>query len=145
VLMTAAEAFFLQAEAVQRGFATGDAKAFYEDGVKEAFTASGLTVADATTYLAKSVANVSWASSTDKIEAIITQKWIAMFSLTGFEAWSEVRRTGFPRVPLATKAVQAKAPARLFYPTSEIATNSDNVTAQNVTSQFDNKIFWAKK
>ena len=145
VLMTAAEAFFLQAEAVQRGYATGDAKALYEAGVTEAFTAAGLTAADATTYLAKSVANIGWASSTDKIEAIITQKWISMFSLTGFEAWSEVRRTGFPRVPLATKAIQAKAPARLFYPTSEIATNSESVSAQNVTSQFDNKIFWAKK
>jgi Starch-binding associating with outer membrane len=145
VLMTAAEAFFLQAEAVQRGYSTGDAKALYEAGVTEAFTAAGLTAADATKYLATSVNNVSWASSTDKIEAIITQKWVSMFSLTGFEAWCEVRRTGFPRVPLATKAVQAKAPARLFYPTSEIATNSENVAAQNVTSQFDNKIFWAKK
>ncbi len=145
VLMTAAEAFFLQAEAIQRGYATGDAKAIYEAGVTEAFTAAGLTAADATTYLAKAVNNIGWASSTDKIEAIITQKWISMFSLTGFEAWSEVRRTGFPRVPLATKAIQAKAPARLFYPTSEIATNSESVSAQNVTSQFDNKIFWAKK
>lgn len=145
VLMTAAESFFLQSEAAQRAYTTNDAKALYESGVKEAFTAAGLTVADATTYLAKSVNNVSWASSTDKIEAIITQKWVAMFSLTGFEAWSEYRRTGFPRVPLATRAIQAKAPARLFYPTSEIATNSENVAAQNVTSQFDNKIFWAKK
>ena len=145
VLMTAAESFFLQAEAAQRGYISGDAKALYEAGVTEAFTTAGLTAADATAYLAKPINNVNWASSTDKIEAIITQKWVAMFSLTGFEAWSEYRRTGFPRVPLATKAIQAKAPARLFYPTSEISTNSENVAAQNVTSQFDNKIFWAKK
>jgi Starch-binding associating with outer membrane len=145
VLMTAAESFFLQSEAVQRGYTTGDAKALYEAGITEAFTAAGLTSTEAATYYARTTPNVGWAASTDKIEAIITQKWVAMFSLTGFEAWSEVRRTGFPRVPLATKAVQAKAPARLFYPTSEIATNSENVAAQNVTSQFDNKIFWAKK
>ena len=145
ILMTAAESFFLQSEAVQRGYTTGDAKALYEAGITEAFTAAGLTAAEATAYYAKTTPNVGWAASTDKIEAIITQKWIAMFSLTGFEAWSEVRRTGFPRVPLATRAVQAKAPARLFYPTSEIATNGENAAAQNVTSQFDNKIFWAKK
>jgi Starch-binding associating with outer membrane len=145
VLMTAAESFFLQSEAVQRGYTTGDAKALYEAGITEAFTAAGLTAAEAATYYARTTNNIGWAASTDKIEAIITQKWIAMFSLTGFEAWSEVRRTGFPRVPLATKAVQAKAPARLFYPTSEIATNGENAAAQNVTSQFDNKIFWAKK
>jgi hypothetical protein len=145
VLMTAAESFFLQAESVQRGFTTGDAKALYESGVTEAFTASGLKAADATAYLATPTSNVNWDISTDKIEAIITQKWIGMFSLTGFEAWSEFRRTGFPKVPLATKAIQAKAPARLFYPSSEISTNAENVAAQNVTSQFDNKIFWAKK
>lgn len=145
VLMTAAESFFLQAEAIQRGFMTGDAKATYEAGITEAFTAAGLTAADAAGYYGSSIVNANWANSPDKIEAIITQKWVAMFSLTGFEAWSEFRRTGFPKVPLATKAVQAKAPARLFYPTSEIATNADNVAAQNVTSQFDNKIFWAKK
>ncbi len=145
ILMTAAESFFLQAEAVQRGFMTGDAKALYEAGITEAFTAAGLTAADAATYYGSSIVNASWAGSPDKIEAIITQKWVAMFSLTGFEAWSEFRRTGFPKVPLATKAIQAKAPQRLFYPTSEISTNAENVAAQNVTSQFDNKIFWAKK
>jgi Starch-binding associating with outer membrane len=145
ILMTAAESLFLQAEAVQRGYITGDAKALYEAGVSEAFIASGLKAADATAYLATATSNVNWDISTDKIEAIITQKWIGMFSLTGFEAWSEFRRTGFPKVPLATKAIQAKAPARLFYPSSEISTNAENVAAQNITSQFDNKIFWAKK
>jgi hypothetical protein len=144
-LMTAAESLFLQAEAAQRGFTSADAKALYEAGITEAFTNAGLTATDAATYYARNTNNVGWAASTDKIEAIITQKWVGMFSLTGFEAWSEFRRTGFPRVPLATKAIQAKAPARLFYPSSEIATNSENVAAQNVTSQFDNKIFWAKK
>ncbi len=144
VLMTAAESFFLQAEAAQRGYTTGDAKALYEAGITEAFTAAGLTATDASTYYNTATKNVSWAASTDKIEAIITQKWVAMFSLTGFEAWCEFRRTGFPKVPVATKAIQQKNPARLFYPTSEISTNSDNVSAQNVTSQFDNKIFWAK-
>jgi hypothetical protein len=145
ILMTSAESLFLQAEAAQRGYTSGDAKALYEAGVSEAFIVAGLLSADATAYLATTTSNVSWSASTDKIEAIITQKWIAMFSMTGLEAWSEFRRTGFPKVPLATRAIQQKAPARLLYPTSEIATNSENVTAQNVTSQFDNKIFWAKK
>lgn len=145
VLMTAAESFFLQSEAIQRGYTTGDAKAIYEAGVTEAFIASGLKAADATAYLTSGVNNVGWDASTDKIEAIITQKWVAMFSFTGFEAWCEFRRTGFPKVPLATKAIQPKAPARLFYPSSEASTNSANVIAQNITSQFDNKIFWAKK
>ncbi len=44
--------------------------------------------------------SVKWddAASTDaKLERIITQKWLAMYP-DGQEAWSEYRRTGFPRL-----------------------------------------------
>ena len=33
----------------------------------------------------------------EQLEQIITQKWIAMFP-DGQEAWSEFRRTGYPRI-----------------------------------------------
>ena len=146
VLMTAAEGFFLQAEAVQRGYISGDAKALYNAGIAESFKYLGVANAAtaATTYAARATPLVGFDASPDKIEAIITQKWIAMASLTGFEAWSEFRRTGFPRIPLATKAIQPKYPQRLFYPTSEVSTNPENVLAQGTLNQFDNKIFWAK-
>ena len=41
------------------------------------------------------------ASDEKKMERLITQKWIAMFP-NGQEGWSEIRRTGYPKVfPLA--------------------------------------------
>lgn len=147
VLMTAAEGFFLQAEAVQRGYLTGDAKTLYNGGILESYKYLGVPNAAtaAAAYAARTTPLVGFDASPDKIEAIITQKWIAMASLTGFEAWSEFRRTGFPRIPLATKAIQPKYPQRLFYPSSEVSNNPDNVLAQGQLNQFDNKIFWAKK
>ena len=125
-LMTAAEAWFLKAEAGLRGWAgAGTVQTDYETGVKTSFAQYGL---DATTYLqdgtstAKpytdpksitagqndvlagsqwlSTITVKWdgAASFDKnLERIITQKWLAMYP-DGQEAWTEFRRTGYPKL-----------------------------------------------
>ena len=37
------------------------------------------------------------ASNEEKLERIITQKWIEIFPL-GNEAWAEYRRTGYPKL-----------------------------------------------
>lgn len=147
VLMQSAESLFLQAEAVQRGYTAGDAKKLYDSGILESFkflSVPGSATA-AAAYSAVPVNTVDFASSTDKIQAIITQKWIVLGAFGGFEAWSEFRRTGFPAVPLSTRAVGTKQPARFLYPNQELGTNEANVKAQGTISQFDTKIFWAKK
>jgi len=145
-VMLAAESFFLQAEAVQRGYlTTGTAKDLYQKGIVESFRYFGVTNAGtaAATYYALETANVGWDSSTDKIEAIITQKWIANTGINGFEAWSDFRRTGFPKVPLSTKAQGTQHPLRLIYPNSELGTNPENVKAQGEVTAFT-KLFWEK-
>jgi hypothetical protein len=125
-LMTAAEAWFLKAEASLRGWAgAGDAGTDYNNGVTASFAQYGL---DATAYLndATSTAaqyidpkaitagqnnittgspylstiTIKWdnsASTAQKLERIITQKYIAMFP-DGQEAWSEFRRTLYPKL-----------------------------------------------
>lgn len=123
-LMTAAEAWFLKAEAALRGWAkAGDLKENYENGIITSFDQYGLTTA--TTYLGddkktpapyidpnaitpneNDVTSTPWLSTITikwdngdpfdrKLERIITQKWISMFP-EGQEAWSEFRRTGYP-------------------------------------------------
>lgn len=146
VLMTAAESFFLQAEAAQRGLMTGNVQALYESGMNEAFKLADLTAADAQSFYSASVNPlVNFSTATNKLQTIITQKWVAMSSHNGFEAWCEFRRTGFPAgVPLSVAAQTPKHPARLLYPLSEAAANTDNVKAQGNISQFDNKLFWMK-
>ncbi len=51
-LISAAESYFLQAEAVARGYASGDVSALIQQGITASFTATGLTAADATAYFA---------------------------------------------------------------------------------------------
>ncbi|MCR5888926.1 SusD/RagB family nutrient-binding outer membrane lipoprotein [Hymenobacter sp. J193] len=74
-----------------------------------------------------------------KQEIIIYQKYLALNSVASVEAWDDFRRTGFPKIPLAGQAAEAKFPARLLYPLSELSTNSANVPTG--VTQYS-KIFW---
>ena len=157
-LMTAAEAWFLKAEAALRGWAgAGDAQTDYENGVKASFAQYNL---DATAYLQNatsqpapyvdpvnpannvpagspylSTITIKWDPSAffDRyLERIITQKWLAMYP-DGQEAWSEFRRTGFPKLfPVVVNKSQGKIPAgqfvkRINFPASEYSTNPKGV------------------
>lgn len=114
-----AESYFLRAEGALRGWDMGGtAESFYEEGVKASFEENGVSGADdylqgTTTMTAysdpKNPANnsqaisdvvVKWddnATFEQKLEKIITQKWIAMYP-EGTEAWVEFRRTGYPKL-----------------------------------------------
>ncbi|MDH6251830.1 hypothetical protein M2347_001557 [Chryseobacterium sp. H1D6B] len=122
-LFTAAETWFLKAEAALKGYAgAGDTKADYETGVQKSFGEWGksgdaaaylmnATATEAPYYDPKNAANtintgdaqlstitIAW-NNTDsnerKLERIITQKWLALYP-NGPEAWAEQRRTGYP-------------------------------------------------
>lgn len=118
-ITSAAEAYFLRAEGVLRGWnmGGGTAREYYEAGVRASFANLGAKGVDE--YLASDAApedyidpvnpsnNISapskvtpkWDESLDneqKLEKIITQKYIAIFP-DGEEAWTELRRTGYPK------------------------------------------------
>ena len=65
-------------------------------------------------------------------ERIITQKWIAMFP-NGQEAWSEFRRTGYPKLfrpkqNLAPSIIDTQlGPRRLLYNETELSSNTVEV------------------
>jgi len=155
--MDASEAYFLRAEGAVRGWnMNGTAKDLYETGVKTSFAYWGASGSDA--YLADSTSvpaaytdkvsdgnssnalgtiTVKWdenASFNEKIERIITQKWIATYP-DGQEAWSEFRRTGYPKIfPNIVNYSSGKIDTdiqirRLPYPSTEYSDNAANVAA----------------
>lgn len=143
-IMTAAESFFLLAEAKQRYGGsitpTGTAQSYYEQGVKESFRLTGTASSAATTLLTSGIDLADWTASTDKLKAIWMQKWLAMVNYQGMEAWSEFRRTNFPNIPASASApIGQKLPVRLFYPSSESASNP-NVPGN--IDVFNTRIFW---
>ena len=120
--MKVAEAYFLRAEGALRGWNMGGtAKDLYEQGIKVSFDEYLISPDVYAAYIAddKSVAadhvdpfnmennikgldkcTIKWnegASNEEKLHKIINQKWIAMFP-EGQEAWSEFRRTGYPKL-----------------------------------------------
>jgi hypothetical protein len=124
--MSAAESYFLQAEAVVRGWLNVGmpANILFQEGIRasfESYNVSGLE-----TYLFSSPA-AQWPSGTTaQIRAIIIQKWLAMTGNQGFEAWTEWRRTGYPdffTISRASTLTDNRMPVRLLYPSSEVTQN----------------------
>ncbi|OIN57963.1 SusD/RagB family nutrient-binding outer membrane lipoprotein [Arsenicibacter rosenii] len=152
VILSSHEAFFLQAEAAQRGWITGSAKTLYQTAITESYR--NLDVQDDTgtpeeyaqEYYSQNIANVGWDASPNKIEAIITQKWASLNGFSPYEAWSDYRRLGLPAVPVSRdpSVTVRQIPVRLLYPQSEYSYNGTNVQAQGQISQFTTKVFWIK-
>ncbi len=159
VMMPAAEVYFLRAEGALRGWSMGGtAQSLYEAGIAESFAQHG--AGDASAYIADatstpapyvdpknadnniaagspllSTATIAWdASATNegKLEKIITQKWISLFP-DGQEAWSEFRRTGYPKVfPNMVNNSNSKIDTdiqirRINFPSSEVQKNPEGV------------------
>lgn len=96
VILTSAEAYFLQAEATVRGIGSGDAQALMNLGIKESMKMWGISDGEANTYSgSQAITDISAGTMDEKLEKIATQRWLASYT-DGFEAWSVVRKTGYP-------------------------------------------------
>ena len=141
VLMSAAESYFLQAESVVRAWGTGNAQTLYDNGVKASFAYWGLSPALAGTYLAQS--SVSFPASgslEEKIDAVITQKWISMNGTQNIEAWTEWRRTGYPDIFHVSDAsnIGNSFPVRILYSDTEVSRNPNTPAQKEITE----KLWW---
>lgn len=155
VLMTAAEVWFLRAEAALRKWSAEDVQVCYENGVRASFaqwsagdvmpylnstrTPKGYRDAFNAAFDAQAMSRITpaWdetATDEEKLERIITQKWIACYP-EGCEAWAEQRRTGYPRLfPVLVNASQGTVdtnlgPRRLNFMVGIKASNPQQYTA----------------
>lgn len=159
MLMLKANSDFSQAEAALRYgivFAQGGAQQCYEAGILNHFrtcaapstlgtTANAGDVA-AAKYILRPIDNQGWTASTDKLRAILIQRWVSLCHINGLEAWSDYRKSNgttsasTPLSPRSTTAdVSLPEPARYLYPQTENDTNGGNVPG-GVT--LFTKLFW---
>ena len=105
-ILTAAECYLLQAEAINRGFIPGGAagaKTAMTQGVYESFLALGSTVAAANTYFTNNLgypdvdynSNAVNTGQVGGLYTIISQKWLALNAIAPFEVWTDYRRVDF--------------------------------------------------
>ena len=151
VFLSASQSLFLQAEAVERGWMTGDVQALYESGITESFKLLGVpdAAAEANTYYTSGLANKDFSASPNKLKAIMIQKWAANCSIDAMEAWCDLRRTGYPDdLPqsLEPAKINPTPPVRLLYPQTEFSNNAGAIAAalqaQGFVDQFVSRIFW---
>ena len=154
IIMSAAESYFLQAEAALRGWLDADVQSLYQAGVTASFEYLGVPDADAAAEAYTDQpgnSNVYWDESQSfnyKLALIIRQKWAAENTVTPFEAWADYRRLHLPADIQLSQSPYVDIlliPYRVKYPNIEYSTNAENVNA--VTPQGDNyhqtdKIWW---
>ena len=138
LLMGYPELQFLLAEAVVRGWITGNANEYYKKGIEASLNFSNFNAtysgADIQTYMNQPV--IALQPGTE-ISQIITQKYISMFMNTGYQPFYEQRRTGYPAFETAGSGILngGKVPKRWMYPIDEY--NNNRVNVENaVKSQF---------
>lgn len=122
------ESLFLRAEAALRGWGAGSPEDLFRQGVQASMDYYMIDSAEAQSYINGLVAlNDGTFASGDKeriLEAIITQKWMAVFP-NGNEAWAEFRRTDYPALEnqltnnSGGDVPEGKQIKRLRYPNSE--------------------------
>lgn len=175
----AAETYFLKAEAALQGWIDGGeaaAKGYYEQGIQTSMEQYGVSAgnylssttkpagftdainaSDSYTF-ATEAASVAWEDGDNKLQKIITQKWIANYPI-GFEAWNDFRRTGYPEmVPPKNNLssagyigdiIDGRMVRRLPYPSTEKDSNSANLEAAismlGGPDTGNTDLWWAKK
>jgi len=138
---------FLLAEAVLRGYISGDANDYYTKGVtahmesfskiKERVPACPVpSSSDISTYLANNPITKIGTSVENQIEQINTEYWVAGYIFEADEVWANWRRTGYPKLiptPAGHFSIAGGNPStgviprKLPYPNSEFSTNSANL------------------
>lgn len=151
-LMNYAEVELLLAEAAERGLGSAaDAQIHYEAGVKAAMQMytpydASLTVSDGAvaTYLA----TYPYAGTIDeKLEMIGNQLWLSKF-LNWWEAWSDWRRTGYPKlvpVNFSGNVTNGTIPVRLRYQNGEVAINPNYSSGATLPDDPTTKVWWDVK
>ncbi|MCA0365989.1 MAG: SusD/RagB family nutrient-binding outer membrane lipoprotein [Bacteroidetes bacterium] len=143
IIMTAAEVALNLAEAKEKFSDVNlpnSAQTYFESGISESYRALGVKGSPA--FKGSGINNYDYEASSNKLNAIAYQKWIAHANLNGLEAWAEVRKSGIPKLPRSVQVTDDKVPTRLLYPATEKGSNSANVTAQGTIDYFTTKIFW---
>ena len=128
------EVLFIFAEAIKRGWIDGGdalAEQYYNDAVRASIrfwsdvNKTGNPVSEST--VERFLANIPYDGT---LESILDQKYVALF-WTGFEAWHEYRRTGYPALVIGEGTQNDHVlPTRMAYPTIAIKTNPDNYAAE---------------
>lgn len=162
-LLSYAEQCFIIAEGILRGWTTGDARAYYENGVRSAMAFVADNTPDDILYhhgrkITSDVTNdylagakVSFTGTdNEKLQKIFQQRYFLGFMQDGWNSYYEFRRVGYPVLPVNEltnlNAVKTQMPQRWLYPAKELSNNRAQVE-EAINRQFEgndevNELMW---
>ncbi|TKK65131.1 SusD/RagB family nutrient-binding outer membrane lipoprotein [Ilyomonas limi] len=143
------EICFCIAEAINRGWITGDAESWYEKGTEAQFAFYGIVDGSNTVVLMNAAGTeipypvqfkfadyfnqpaVKYAGNNSTgLQQILTQKYLAYARNSGYQAYYQWRRTGVPAFDAGPGTGNGGViPLRWQYPTNEITANNANLQA----------------
>jgi hypothetical protein len=146
------------AEGIHRGWASGNAATFYQNGIRASMAFYGITdgaaisITDQDTDAVLATTTVSVTSYLNQssvvyagnnaagLNQILTQKYLAFFQNSGQEAYFNYRRTGVPAFNAGPGTGNTGViPRRWLYPSDESFYNSANLNAA-LARQFTNGV-----
>ena len=138
-LLTAAEYYFIRAEASLRFGASGDAQSLYRSGISASMEAAGVGESLRDAYL--SANGTLQGTLNDQLKQIIEEKYVALYGVS-VEPYNDWRRTGYPAIlPVPNSTLTPKAiPTIFYYPQIEINANPNIKQKPNLFQ----KVFWDK-
>lgn len=138
ILIGYVEQCFNIAEAINRGWVTGNAEDWYKKGVTASMKFFGITDANTEGYLAQTDCQYK-GNNADGLKQILTQKYLAFFQNSGWEPFFNQRRTGIPTFLVGAGNVNSnRIPKRWQYPISERNNNTENYKAA-INNQLSGK------
>ena len=173
-IITAAEAWFLLAEAYQQGYASGgsaetafkkgiveSAKFYYKANIESDQTRLSLYSDQADDFRATATPSDSeletfaasvWNAYSNKLEGIMTQKWVHFGIMQATQAWTDIRRTGYPALYYPKDGADNNGyptvTQRVKYPNSEATNNAANYATAAANCGNDSAysvLFYAKE
>lgn len=145
VLLSHAEVEFYIAEAILRGYVSGDTSAHYNAGIRSSCSWWGVSEAEIEAHLAKQ--EVTLSSDTEvALRQLWSEAYINLY-YQGYDGWLHYRRVGYPEFSVGSAMLTDEIMKRMVYPPLLKSINEANYTdAVNQLDAGDNLLsgsWWA--
>lgn len=136
-MLTAAEYYFIRAEAALRFGANGNVQTLYQSGIRASMELAGVNTAAIDAYIMANPLPVGTVQ--EQLKKLIEEKYVALYGVA-LEPYNDWRRTGYPLITPVISGTLTAIPTIFYYPQSEINTNPNCIQKKNL---FE-KVFWDK-
>lgn len=138
-IMNSDEVQFILAEAAVKGLVSGDADAYYREGISLSMERWAIPNNLVSTYLAQSAIALP-GDDAGNLAKIADQKWLALFTVSA-ETYLDIRRTQLPNIFNNGLLTTYPFPLRFIYPGAELGQNVDayNAGVATLSPAVDNQ------